>query len=271
MRKERYLYLIQHPQAVTEDDLHLLKVIYTQFPYFQVASILYSIAAKKFNITWFQESIPATSARLSNRVHWYNLLEYKASNENVLPPEDAVPTTTVLQQENTSAEVETPAEVETSAEVEQEMGATLFKNLVNQELQSHEASELFLDDVKWKQPQSFSDWLNCYTSENKSEHHAPVVSQNESPQKKQNKNIIDNIIKQNPGPIRVKKERFYNAETSAKASLLEHEDLVSETLARIYESQGNLQKALRAYEILILKYPEKNLYFSEQINRLKQL
>lgn len=62
MRKERYLYLIQHPQAVTEDDLHLLKVIYTQFPYFQVASILYSIAAKKFNITWFQESIPATSA-----------------------------------------------------------------------------------------------------------------------------------------------------------------------------------------------------------------
>jgi hypothetical protein len=225
MRKARYTYLIQHPQEVTEDDLNLLKVIYTQFPYFQIASILYSIAAKKFNITWFQESIPATSARLTNRLHWYNLLEYKISNDVLLQSEDAEPPLTVLQHEKTSAEVE------------REMGATLFKNLVNQELQSQVESEEPIADLKSKQPQSFSEWLNCYNAEYKSEQITPTVSKNESPQKKQNKNIIDNIIKQNPGPIRVKKERFYNAEISAKASLLEHEDLVSETLARIYESQ----------------------------------
>ena len=77
------------------------------------------------------------------------------------------------------------------------------------------------------------------------------------------------LFRSNPGPIRVKKDKFFTAEDSAKSSLLEHEDLVSETLARIYESQGNLLKAIRSYEILVLRNPEKSSYFSEQIKRLK--
>ena len=120
MRKERYLYLVEHPQEVTETDLTLLKAIYLQYPYFQIASLLYSIATKKFNITWFQESLPVVSARLSNRAHWYNLLEYKA-------PELKTPVVT---------QIETPQEPtqpkEAIDEVEREMGATLFQSIVIQ-------------------------------------------------------------------------------------------------------------------------------------------
>jgi hypothetical protein len=57
----------------------------------------------------------------------------------------------------------------------------------------------------------------------------------------------------------------------AKQSVAEDISFVSETLAKIYELQGNYSKALAAYESLRLKYPEKRLYFATQIKNLKKL
>ncbi len=45
----------------------------------------------------------------------------------------------------------------------------------------------------------------------------------------------------------------------------------SETLALLYEKQGNINKALKIYEVLNLKYPEKSATFANQIERLKKL
>ena len=57
----------------------------------------------------------------------------------------------------------------------------------------------------------------------------------------------------------------------AKKSLDDSGGLVSDTLARIYINQGNLDKALEAYEQLILKYPEKSGYFAARIQKVKEL
>lgn len=88
---------------------------------------------------------------------------------------------------------------------------------------------------------------------------------------KQQQEIIDKIIanpvkaiKVNPSP-----QKFFSAENKAKESLIETEDLVTETLAQIYASQGNIYKAIRAYEILSLKFPQKNTYFAAKIEELK--
>jgi hypothetical protein len=72
--------------------------------------------------------------------------------------------------------------------------------------------------------------------------------------------LIDRFIqKENPAPVR--KAEFFNPQQAAKKSLDDSAGLVSETLARIYEKQGNLQKAIEAYRKLALKYPEKSAYF----------
>ncbi|MDR0227462.1 MAG: hypothetical protein LBI72_00095 [Flavobacteriaceae bacterium] len=81
--------------------------------------------------------------------------------------------------------------------------------------------------------------------------------------------IIDKFIETNPKIIPTKKVSSppINIEISNK----ENDSLMTETLAKIYLEQKKYQKAIQAYEILILKYPEKSIFFADQILDIKAL
>ena len=46
---------------------------------------------------------------------------------------------------------------------------------------------------------------------------------------------------------------------------------MTETLAKLYLEQKNYDKAIQSYKILILKFPEKNSYFANQIKKIKRI
>lgn len=82
------------------------------------------------------------------------------------------------------------------------------------------------------------------------------------------KELIDRFIRNEP-KITPKRE-FFNPVDKAKRSSLDNEDIVSETLAKIHMQQGNVDKAIKIYEKLILIYPEKSVYFAAQIVKIKE-
>jgi len=80
--------------------------------------------------------------------------------------------------------------------------------------------------------------------------------------------IIDNFIKNSP-KISIDKKYIPTSEFKIDTNL--KDDLITETLAKIYISQEKYNKAIKAYKILSLKYPKKSSFFADQIEKIKNL
>ena len=81
--------------------------------------------------------------------------------------------------------------------------------------------------------------------------------------------LIDKFIQEDP-KIKPKKTEFYSPVNMARLSVVDDSPLVSETLALIQVEQGSYEEAIKTYQKLSLKNPEKRSYFANQIKILKQ-
>lgn len=81
--------------------------------------------------------------------------------------------------------------------------------------------------------------------------------------------LIDKFIQENPSIQRPKQE-FFSPEKAMKKSEVLDTNLATETLAKIYAMQGHPEKAIKVYNQLQLKFPEKLSYFASLINKIKQ-
>ncbi len=83
---------------------------------------------------------------------------------------------------------------------------------------------------------------------------------------------MDKFIESNPKIVPSKSENGKDLEVNIKESLkLDKEEVMTETLARVYLEQKKYKKAIKAYEILRLKNPEKSSFFADQIKAVKKL
>ncbi|MFD2563016.1 hypothetical protein [Aquimarina rubra] len=137
-------------------------------------------------------------------------------------------------------------------------------------------------DFSKKESHSFAEWLKLTSiqpidrgiEEEKDPLHKNEETQEEkqidaTPDQEHKFNLIDEFIASNP--------KIKPAEKNAPARNLANEhtvapdELMTETLARVYLAQKKYKKAIQAYKILILKNPEKSGFFADQIRAIKKI
>ena len=101
---------------------------------------------------------------------------------------------------------------------------------------------------------SFLDWFD--------------IINDDIPKVEKKLDLINEFIKNSP-KIEFSKEEKSENEIIINTKI--KDELITETLAKIYVTQKKFNKAIKAYDILSLKYPKKSSFFADQINYIKKL
>ena len=127
-------------------------------------------------------------------------------------------------------------------------------------------------DFSKSEQHSFQEWLQLSRTE-------PIEREKESAinlplpiideDKRKKLELIDKFIEASPKISPVKHGVASTVTFDLNAA--DNSFLMTETLARVYLEQKKYQKAIQAYEILILKYPEKSSFFADRITDIKIL
>jgi hypothetical protein len=82
--------------------------------------------------------------------------------------------------------------------------------------------------------------------------------------------IIDAFLNKNNPSIGAVRDIETPVEEWASKGLQYDPSLVTETMAKLYASQGQIGRARKAFKMLALKYPEKSVYFAIQLKKLSK-
>ena len=281
MNKKTFTSLLARPESISQKNLFGLSEVVEKYPFFQTARALHLKSLKKSNSLLYNDALKLTAAYTADR----NILfEYITSNffiQNEISD-------TIQKQEDSYLKLEVTSEdisEQVSKEIDQQLKTELKKadailnpDLFHRREKSVEKltkNEIIKSDLEKNNPldftkkdsHSFSEWLKLTTAK-------PIVreeTKNLSNSKKPNSDLINKFIQENP-KLKPSKSivKYDNKENLSSQITYTSEALMTETLAKVYLQQNNYQKALQAYKILSLKYPEKSGFFADQIRAINK-
>ncbi|MCF8379764.1 MAG: hypothetical protein K9H49_09320 [Bacteroidales bacterium] len=209
-----------------------LKALIAEFPYFDILHLIELMHIKENDPKKFKNILPASAIFFSDKKILHSLLNSDLRNR--LLNEHAHGDIAVLKDSESEALIN---EADTNSLLDFTDSGSEKINVTDHESQIPQAEE-----------------------ENAEEESNP----------EQEMSLIDRFLIEEPGPIRADKKTTLTGDVS-QASVLESENLLTDTLAKIYVKQGLYNKAIYAYEKLSLKYPEKSVYFASQIKEITEV
>ncbi|MEO5788320.1 MAG: tetratricopeptide repeat protein [Gelidibacter sp.] len=310
MNKQDFTYLLTYPEQLTSDQTATVGEIVARYPYFQAARALHLKGLKTKESFKYNQELRVTAAYTTDRSILFDFITSEAFNQNeisklikqntellnaidVKEADDISVNKKMLIDEALKQHIkdsegvldpglfERKAPVQTN--IKEETSVPIIEVDVNK-IEPSPEEQLKIGkplDFDKNETRSFTEWLKITSfkpiqraAEETIETEETVSSiqelkpKAEAPLEKKF-DLIDKFISSNPkiSPVKETTPSFNLAQTK----LVQNDNLMTETLARIYLEQKNYDKAIQSYRILILKYPEKSSFFADQIKAVKQL
>ncbi|MFO7614664.1 MAG: hypothetical protein R6W71_08505 [Bacteroidales bacterium] len=238
MERQAFLQWLNDPLSLNEESLSELQRLLRDYPYFQAARLLYAFNLQLLNDYRFEGELRRCSVYAPDRTRlkdWISLINnHLVSKVREVPP----------------SQVDVPG----ADQPDKDFMIRDLEEQIKSSLQQIEQNQARLQEL----------------IEKKKEISGPVTQHDMSRIRPLPKDdLLDEFI---AGKQRERAEKpvFFSPEESARRSIEENDGILSETLARLVAAQGKIEKAIKIYQRLMLKNPQKSSYFAAQIEKLRK-
>ena len=257
-----------------ENDFSTLKTLSENYPYSGILQTLYAKALHNCSSIFFQEQLKKTAIVNANRKKLYQIIHQPKLKKTI----DKIEIDTQPEAKETQKKpAKQLSEIDTSLRKEQEnleqnfdaveqnilieaINSTMHLDVPDtippiNELIAPEREEPKLNPTSSQEKikSEFTDWFSS--------------DKTKVTKRKDISNLVEGFLERDDS--KSNKKDFFSPSNLAKISLVDNEEFVTETLAKVYVSQGNFEKAIRIYERLMIDNPEKNTFFASRIRYLE--
>lgn len=241
------------------DDSKMFKELMGLYPWCSSFKVAYLKALKTKNDLRFSSELEKYAVELNSRSVLYDLTKAFAKEKSDAvsekKPEQMEKTSEIVDKVEDVVTQETPNKLDqlieseaVAAQVLNDLKETILDSDIGSEQETGTSMETPLSveikRIDIEAPRTFNDWLTAGSLNNNLEDKKEFLT------------------------FEKPKVPFFSPVKKAKESLGIENLPVSETLAKVFESQGNYAMAKTTYEQLILIFPEKKSFFADQIQKL---
>ena len=298
MNVQDFTHLLQNPdKVVTPIQTKQLEDVLEEYPYFQTARALHLKGLRNLNSFKYNNALKKTAAYTTDRDVLFDFITSEDFLQNTIADTISGKDPDLNEAEKDQNEI-TAVLIEPSEDkplpqdlkdADHILDPKLFKSkdpkvdqtIMVQKEKAKKELEIGQPLPFTKQEKhSFSEWLQLASSkivERDQDKEASIETTGEDldiPSEKEvvkmkKSDLIDRFIENNPkiGPT-PKTIKKINIKESLK---LDKNELMTETLAKVYLEQKKYKKAIQAYKILSLKYPEKSGFFADRIKAVEKI
>ncbi|WP_158974449.1 hypothetical protein [Cellulophaga sp. L1A9] len=306
MNVSDFTYLLQHPEKlVSPVQTNQLDDILDEFPYFQAARALQLKGLKNLNSFKYNSALKVTAAYTTDRDVLFDFITSKEFLQNGIADRISGRQAPLEEKEIefetiTSEEVKKPlldendedkALPQSAKDADQILDPALFASKdPNIDIEIAEAKkkeeELTIGEplpFTKKEKYSFTEWMQLASKKpierekiasfDKKEEitleKEPLKTTTKKVLRKKKFDLIDQFIENKPKII--PKEKNSVPVPIDDPMKIDKTELMTATLAKVYLEQKKYKKAIQAYKILSLKYPEKSSFFASQIKLVQKI
>nr|WP_315144518.1 tetratricopeptide repeat protein [uncultured Flavobacterium sp.] len=273
-----YTFLINKPDTINSAYTDALGNILNEFPYFQSARALRLKGLFNQNSFKYNYALKVTAAHTTDRSILFDFItsEHFDTLQNDLYDKKNLE---LMNMEVVDSEIVHPKTIleQQQKALELSILTSIKEATNNNDTTSDNESESVIElgkpiDFTPNEKHSFQEWLQLSRTQpidRSIENNSKTFEDSMEEERKKKAALIDKFIETNPKIAPIKPGTAPAPQFELNSSDNTH--LMTETLARVYLEQKKYQKAIQAYEILILKYPEKSSFFADHISEIRNL